>query len=130
MFLGSETLLSYTKLVAEMEEMVVRMIFESYGVDKYHDSHAKSTTYLFRAMKYRAPKLDESNMGFVAHTDKDFVTILHQNQVNGLQVKARDGQWFDVELEPSSFIVMAGEAAMVNYIYISHIYFMNDFINI
>lgn len=93
--------------------MVVKMIFKSYGVEKYHDSHAKSATYLCRAMKYKTPDKDQSNMGFVSHTDKDFVTILHQNQVNGLEIKARDGEWFSVELSPSSFIVMAGEAAMV-----------------
>ncbi|KAK1376035.1 putative 2-oxoglutarate-dependent dioxygenase AOP1 [Heracleum sosnowskyi] len=108
----SEILLSYTKLVAEMEQMVVRMIFESYGVGKYYDNHAKAATYLCRAMEYKTPGKNQSNMGFVSHTDKDFVTILHQNQVNGLEIKAKDGEWFSVELTPSSFIVMAGEAAM------------------
>lgn len=69
-------------------------------------------------MKYRAPQKNETNMGFVPHTDKDFITVLHQNGVNGLEVKARDGQWFTVELQPSSYIVMSGDGAMVSLAFI------------
>ncbi|XP_059636057.1 deoxypodophyllotoxin synthase-like [Cornus florida] len=41
-----ETLYSYSKLVSELEQVVKRMVFESYGVGKYYDSHIGSTTYL------------------------------------------------------------------------------------
>jgi len=107
-----KTMLTFAKLIAELEQTVVRMVFGSYGLEKYYDSHVRSATYLSRVMKYRAPEKNETNMGFVAHTDKSFMTILHQNQINGLEIKAKDGQWFSVELFPSSFVVMAGDAAM------------------
>ncbi|PSS07489.1 2-oxoglutarate-dependent dioxygenase AOP1.2 [Actinidia chinensis var. chinensis] len=107
----SEVILLFSKLIAELEQWVVRMVFESYGVEKYYESHLNSISYLCRVMKYRNPK-KESNMGFVTHTDKNFMTILHQNQVDGLEIKAKDGQWFGVELCPSSFVVMAGDAIM------------------
>lgn len=110
----SETLLSYTKIAAELEQMVAKMVLESYGVEKYYESYLKSASYLSRVMKYREPKMNETNMGFVSHTDKSFLTILHQNQVNGLEIKAKDGEWFTVEFVPSSFVVMAGDAAMVS----------------
>ncbi|XP_023729455.1 probable 2-oxoglutarate-dependent dioxygenase AOP1 [Lactuca sativa] len=106
------TLLAYNGLVAKLEEMVTRMVFESYGVEKHLDAHRNMVTYLCRGMKYRRPEKNETNMGFVAHTDKDFITVLHQNQVDGLEVKARDGEWFTVELLPTSYIVMSGDAAM------------------
>nr|BEI31932.1 deoxypodophyllotoxin synthase [Anthriscus sylvestris] len=108
----SKILLSYTQLVAEMEQTVLPMIFESYGVKKNYDSHAKAVTYLFRATKYHTPNKNQTNVGLNSHTDKDFVTILHQNQVDGLEIRAKDGQWFSVEFPPSSYLVMAGEAAM------------------
>ncbi|XP_060183182.1 deoxypodophyllotoxin synthase-like [Lycium barbarum] len=67
------------------------MVFESYGVEKCYDSIEKSTTYLLRLIKCRASQLDESNVG--SHTDKCLLTILHQNQVIGLEVKTKDGAW-------------------------------------
>ncbi|KAA8541854.1 hypothetical protein F0562_023006 [Nyssa sinensis] len=109
----SEPLLSFSKSAVELEQMVVRMVFESYGLEKYYESHLDSATYLCRVMKYRRPQVNETNMGFPSHTDKSFMTILHQNQVDGLEIKAKDGEWFGVhELSPSSFVVMAGDAIM------------------
>ncbi|XAR50596.1 hypothetical protein NMG60_11004957 [Bertholletia excelsa] len=108
----SESMLSFSKLVAELEQVVVKMVFESYGVEKYYDAHLQSASYLCRVMKYRKPEKEESNMGFVSHTDKSFMSVIHQNEIDGLEIKAKDGQWFGVELLPSSFVVMAGDAIM------------------
>ncbi|KAH7547341.1 deoxypodophyllotoxin synthase [Ziziphus jujuba] len=105
-----ETVLSYTKLVAELEQMVKRMDFESYGAEKYYDSHVGSTTYLLRQIKYRAPEIDESDVGCEIHTDKSFITILHQNEVEGFELKTKDGYWIGFEPSPSSFLVLAGDA--------------------
>jgi hypothetical protein len=41
--------------------MVKRMLFESYGVEKYFDSHTK--LYNLKFIKYRAPQMDEENIG-------------------------------------------------------------------
>ncbi|GMY34125.1 putative 2-oxoglutarate-dependent dioxygenase AOP1.2 [Fagus crenata] len=102
----------YAKLAAELDQMVTRMIYESYGVEKYYDSYIESTTYLLRVLKNRAPHGNEPNLGFVTHTDKSFTTILHQNQIDGLEVELKDGEWITVEYSPSSFVVMAGDALM------------------
>ncbi|GLT54213.1 hypothetical protein SLA2020_274310 [Shorea laevis] len=103
---------SYAKLAGKLDDMVTRMIHESYGVEKYYDSHIGSTTYLLRVLKNRVPMGNEPNLAFVTHTDKSFTTILHQNQVNGLEVETKDGNWISVEFSPSSFVVMAGDALM------------------
>ncbi|KDP37163.1 hypothetical protein JCGZ_06219 [Jatropha curcas] len=108
----SEPIFEYAKLAAELDYMVTRMVFESYGVEKLHDSYIGSTTYLLRLLKNRVPKGDEPNLGFITHTDKSFTTILHQNQVDGLEVDTRDGEKIMVEFSPSSFVVIAGDALM------------------
>lgn len=98
-----------------MDEMVTKMVFENYGVERLYESHMASTTYLLRCFYYREPQLDETDMGLHPHTDKTFISILHQDEINGLQIKSKEGQWIDVEPSPSSFLVMAGDAFMVGW---------------
>nr|XP_033517497.1 probable 2-oxoglutarate-dependent dioxygenase AOP1.2 isoform X1 [Nicotiana tomentosiformis] len=109
-FLVSETFHFYGKKLAEFYEILCRMVFESYGVNKCYDFYAESNTlFLHRVNKYRVPRLDESTVGVSDHTDLDFITILHQNHVDGLEVKTKDGNWISVQFPPSSFVIMAGE---------------------
>ncbi|XP_030526331.1 probable inactive 2-oxoglutarate-dependent dioxygenase AOP2 [Rhodamnia argentea] len=104
---------SYAKLAAELDRTVTRMIFESYNSGKYYDSYIGSTTYLLRLLKNRAPLENEPSLGFINHTDKSFTTILHQDgKVNGLEVETKAREWITVELSPSKFVVMAGDALM------------------
>ncbi|XP_051147854.1 probable inactive 2-oxoglutarate-dependent dioxygenase AOP2 [Andrographis paniculata] len=105
-----ETSLSFAKVVAELEKIVIRILFESYGIEKHAESHIESTTYLLRYLKYRAPQEGESAMAFPPHSDKSFITILYQNHISGLEVQTRDGEWINVVFPPSSFVVMAGDA--------------------
>ncbi|CAB4272706.1 unnamed protein product [Prunus armeniaca] len=107
-----ESAQSFSKLVAELDQMVTRMVFDIYGVERLYDSHMASTTYLFRCFKYREQKENETNVGLRPHKDKTFTSILHQSQVHGLQVRSKDGQWIEAEPSPSSFLVMAGDALM------------------
>jgi isopenicillin N synthase-like dioxygenase len=108
----SESMKSYVKLVSELEQTVDKMVFQSYGADKHYESHVRSTTYLLRTIKYSAPDPNNqsNNVGTNVHTDKSFLSILHQNQVNGLQIQLRNGEWFSVDVPPASFVVMAGDA--------------------
>ncbi|OVA06521.1 Oxoglutarate/iron-dependent dioxygenase [Macleaya cordata] len=107
-----ETVHSYTNEVFDMAKKVKRMIFESYGVEKYYDSHMESIIGLLRFNKYRVPGVNESNLGSFPHTDKSFMTVFHQNQVNGLEVRAKNGEWFSVTPLTNSFIVTIGDAFM------------------
>ncbi|OWM82297.1 2-oxoglutarate-dependent dioxygenase AOP3-like [Punica granatum] len=107
------TIHSYAKLAGNLDQIASRMIFESYGVEQHYDSYIKSTAYLLRLIKNRAPKGDEPNLGFINHTDKSFTTVLHQNgHVNGLEVEMKNGEWIKVEMSSSIFVVMAGDALM------------------
>ncbi|KAK4374747.1 hypothetical protein RND71_005424 [Anisodus tanguticus] len=102
--------IDYATTLQELDEKVVRMLFESYGIAKNCESYLESTTYLLRYIKYDTPKMKENSMVFPPHTDKTFTTILYQNHVSGLEVQTREGQWITLEFSPSSFVVMAGEA--------------------
>ncbi|KAK6787478.1 hypothetical protein RDI58_016003 [Solanum bulbocastanum] len=85
------------------------MILESLGVENYTDEHMNSTNYLVRLMKYKTPQSSENEIGLSSHIDKSTITILYQNQVNGLQVLTKDGQWINVDPTPDTFIVLIGD---------------------
>jgi isopenicillin N synthase-like dioxygenase len=101
--------------VGDLDQMVQRMIFESYGLEKYYDPHNESTYYLLRLMKYRVPETNESNIGFRAHTDKSFTAIIHQIYIDGLEIATKDDEWIACELLPYSFVFFAGDALLVCY---------------
>ncbi|XP_027368009.1 probable 2-oxoglutarate-dependent dioxygenase AOP1 [Abrus precatorius] len=107
-----ENVCAYAKLLEELDEIVKKMVFDSYGLDKHkYESLLESTNYAFRSYKYRIPEMDESNVGVNSHTDSTFITILHQ-KVAGLEIKLKDGEWFRLDASPL-FCVMAGDAFMV-----------------
>ncbi|KAM7483699.1 hypothetical protein LguiB_008282 [Lonicera macranthoides] len=75
----------------ELSHMVLRMVFGNYSVENYCDSQIDALKFLMRFIKYRAPMNDDNNTGLHPHNDKSFLTILDQNQVNGLEIQTKEG---------------------------------------
>jgi len=96
------------------------MVLESLGVEKYLEEHMNSTNYLLRVMKYQGPQTSDTKLGLSAHTDKNIVTILYQNEVEGLEVLTKDGTWISYKPSPHSFVVMIGDSFNVNFLLISY----------
>ncbi|KAL7140029.1 hypothetical protein ABFS83_09G093500 [Erythranthe nasuta] len=115
----SEIVESYSEKLSELDKIVRRMVVESLGLEKYMDEHMNSTNYVIRVQKYDyAPKSYDENhdqLGLPSHTDKNMVTILYQNEVNGLEIQTKTGQWIapNSRLSPNSFVVMIGESLHV-----------------
>ncbi|PHT55775.1 hypothetical protein CQW23_04261 [Capsicum baccatum] len=102
---------NYSKNLSELDQLIRRMILERLGMEKCIEEHMKSTHYPLRFSKYKAPLSIDSKLGLVSHTDKNVLTILCQNQVNGLQILTKDGhEWIDVEISPNSFIVISADS--------------------
>ena len=113
----SDVIHSYTKIASELNQMLVRMLFESYGLKKDYEPLLNSTNYLLRLLKY-GRSLGETNVGFKAHMDKTFFTLLYQNPVNGLEIRTKEGEWITYEpSSPTSFAVIAGDVCMVGLSY-------------
>ena len=68
--LVSESTDSYVKLMAELDKMVTKTVFENYGVGDYYDTHMGSTTHSFGILKYNEPQKTGSNNGLDNHKDK------------------------------------------------------------
>ncbi|KAI3789690.1 hypothetical protein L2E82_02493 [Cichorium intybus] len=105
-----KTIQEFSTKLSKLDQMVRMMVLESLGLDKYIEEHMGSTNYLLRVMKYKGPETNESALGLNSHTDKNIVTILHQNQVDGLEVQTKSGNWIKIQPSPNSFIVMIGDS--------------------
>ncbi|GMJ06818.1 hypothetical protein like AT1G52820 [Hibiscus trionum] len=109
----SKTMVSFTQLASELEKTILRMILESFGLQKYTDELIDSTNYQLRALKYQGPNTNEPTVMSVPHHDLNMITLLYQNEVNGLQVQTEAGEWISIMPSPSSIIVIIGESLSV-----------------
>ncbi|KAE8684138.1 Detected protein of unknown function [Hibiscus syriacus] len=97
--LDSKTTESFTQLAAGLEKTILRMVLESFGVKKYTDELVDATNYTPSAIKYGRP-----------HTDKGWITLLHQNEVNGLEIRTKDGERINIKPSANSFIIISGQS--------------------
>ncbi|OMP00170.1 Oxoglutarate/iron-dependent dioxygenase [Corchorus olitorius] len=105
----SKTLFSYSELASGLEKKIRRMILESFGVEKYTDELIDSTNYTLRLIKYEGkPQSNEPSL--LAHCDQSMVTLLYQNEVNGLEIQTKHGEWINVKPSQNSFVVITGES--------------------
>ncbi|KAK6148924.1 hypothetical protein DH2020_016449 [Rehmannia glutinosa] len=106
----SKSVESFCGGLSELDKTVRRMVLESLGLEKYMDDHMDSTHCFVRFQKYDVPKSNETKIGLKSHTDKNIVTILYGNEVKGLEVLTKDGNWINANPSLNSFIVMVADS--------------------
>ncbi|XP_072980167.1 gibberellin 2-beta-dioxygenase 6-like isoform X1 [Typha angustifolia] len=100
------------KLAGELSELaheVAGALVEYLGFHGEMSSKkcSKSTCFL-RLNHYPTCPYAWEAFGLVPHTDSDFLTILHQDQVGGLQLM-KDSRWVAVKPNPDALIVNIGD---------------------
>ncbi|KAJ0966819.1 hypothetical protein J5N97_023736 [Dioscorea zingiberensis] len=78
-----------------------------YPGHRFTESCNKSTCFL-RLNRYPPCPFSPETFGLQPHTDSDFLTILCQDQVGGLQLM-KDSQWVAVKPNPDALIVNIGD---------------------
>ena len=110
----SETIHGMSSKMQELNFLVMKMIYESFDIEKLYDSFVEETTSIFRIMKYKVPpSATDSSIGLVAHTDKNAITILCQNEVQGLEIQTKNGYWAQVMVPENAFTAVVGDALKV-----------------
>lgn len=108
---------SCSKPLAKVDEKAKRMILESLELQTYVDEFFGSTDYVFRLTRYK--EIQGENLGLAGHTDGNYLTIVSQNGINGVQIFNKNVEWIDVNISQNSCIVIVGDALMVSTISIT-----------
>lgn len=66
-------------------------------------------TQLLKIIRYPGRDVAESDQGVGAHKDGGFITVLLQDEVEGLRVQTEDGVWIPAPPVPGTFVINTGE---------------------
>ena len=84
------------------------------GLDLEHDTFVRrfAKPLTRGAIIYYPPQpeeMSETQFGVGPHTDYGCITLLHQDETGGLQVKHRNGDWLTADPIPGTFVVNVGD---------------------
>ncbi|XP_015055373.1 gibberellin 2-beta-dioxygenase 8-like [Solanum pennellii] len=109
----SSTMEEFATTLSELAQELARLLAEelgdyyNYKLDYFKETCLSSTCYL-RMNRYPACPISPQLFGLMPHTDSDFLTILHQDEIGGLQL-FRDGKWISVKPNPEALIINIGD---------------------
>ncbi|GMI93335.1 gibberellin 2-oxidase 8, ARABIDOPSIS THALIANA GIBBERELLIN 2-OXIDASE 8 [Hibiscus trionum] len=93
--------------VASLAQKLTEILAEKSGHNStfFQENSLLSTCYL-RLNRY--PPCPVPLFGLMPHTDSDFLTVLHQDQIGGLQL-VKDGKWIAVKPNPEALFINIGD---------------------
>ncbi|GMN32931.1 hypothetical protein TIFTF001_041831 [Ficus carica] len=100
----NEMILS-SKEVMKLGISLFELLSEALGLDSNHLADIQCAEGLAFISQYYPPCYEpELTRGTAKHSDNDFLTMLLQDQIGGLQI-LRDDQWYDVPPVPGALVV-------------------------
>jgi len=104
----------FATTVSNLAQILANILAEKLGHQSsfFKDNCLPNTCYL-RLNRYPPCPIDFRIHGLMPHTDSDFLTILYQDQVGGLQL-VKDGKWVAVKPNPDALIINIGDLFQVH----------------
>lgn len=113
-----EVMEEYFNAMHELSCRLLKVVAQSLSLeDEFFTKHMDSPGSLVRLICYP----EDSKAGCGEHQDYGCMTIVAQDDVGGLQVKTKQGEWIDIENIPNTFVVNIGDlmARWTDDLYIS-----------
>uniref|UniRef100_A0A5B7AG64 gibberellin 2beta-dioxygenase n=1 Tax=Davidia involucrata TaxID=16924 RepID=A0A5B7AG64_DAVIN len=109
----SSTIEEFAEVVSELAQRIAEILAESLGCSRststfFSKSGLPAGSCYLRMNRYPPCPISSKVFGLMPHTDSDFLTILHQDQVGGLQL-VKDGKWISVQPNPEALIINIGD---------------------
>ncbi|XP_022759528.1 gibberellin 20 oxidase 1-D-like [Durio zibethinus] len=102
----------YSEAMSKLSLGIMELLGVSLGLDKaYFRDFFKGNDSILRLNHYPPCQKPDLTLGTGPHSDPTALTILHQDQVGGLQVLA-DEKWHSVTPIPAAFVVNIGDTFM------------------
>ena len=107
----------YKDEVMKLGFKLLELISEALGLKPDHLKDMDCAEGLAMLCHYYPPcPQPELTMGTTKHADNDFLTVLLQDHIGGLQVLHQD-QWVDVPPMPGALVINIGDLLQVNFKY-------------
>ncbi|KAL3820669.1 hypothetical protein ACJIZ3_006574 [Penstemon smallii] len=105
----STTMEQFATMVSELAQKLADILADELGRKSgfFKETCVPSTCYL-RLNRYPSCPIYPRMFGIMPHTDSDFLTVLHQDNIGGLQL-VKDGRWIAVKPNPEALIINIGD---------------------
>lgn len=95
--------------ISELARILAGVLAGNLGCpEAFFAENCSENTCFLRLNRYPPCPLSPQTFGLVPHTDSDFLTILHQDHVGGLQLM-KDSKWVSIKPNPEALIVNIGD---------------------
>jgi isopenicillin N synthase-like dioxygenase len=106
-------MLEYSKQVMKLGSVMFELLSEALGLNpnylnEFGCNEGLAVVYHY----YPSCPQPELTLGAIKHTDNDFLTVLLQDHIGGLQL-LRENSWVDVSPIPGALIISIGDLLQV-----------------
>jgi isopenicillin N synthase-like dioxygenase len=116
----------YEKMVKLSRQLLQGIAISLDLNENYFESRLRNPIGIQRLLHYpsQVGRVEEKLIGIGAHTDYGNLTILAQDDVGGLQVMNRDGEWTEGTPIPGTFVINIGDLIqrLTNDVYLANMH--------